>query len=156
MTYAELPGIDHRGHQSVAGTTLASLLDEVGGYEGHVEHPFTGERFPVSLEQWRGAGSRDDLALPGVRRPSLSDAVAMAVVSPPGTDAPLPRDEPRFVSARSWERQHRQEVPNVLRRLVFTPCGPGRCRAPPRTRRPENHPQSHNSPNCPDRTFRPG
>ena len=54
MTHAELPRIEHGGQQSVAGTTLASLLDEVGGYEGHVEHPFTGERIPVSLEQWRG------------------------------------------------------------------------------------------------------
>jgi hypothetical protein len=34
--------------------TLAWLLDKVGGYEGYVEHPFSGEKVPVSLEQWRG------------------------------------------------------------------------------------------------------
>jgi hypothetical protein len=54
MTHAELPRIEHRDQQGVAGMTLAWLLDKVGGYEGYVEHPFSGEKVPVSLEQWRG------------------------------------------------------------------------------------------------------
>jgi hypothetical protein len=34
--------------------TLAMLLTKVGGYEACIEHPFTGEQIPVSLERWRG------------------------------------------------------------------------------------------------------
>jgi len=42
------------GQTYLRGRTLASLLDEFGGFEGEVTQPTTGHSFRVSLEQWRG------------------------------------------------------------------------------------------------------
>jgi hypothetical protein len=50
MDHDELPQVGG----TPSGMTLSRLLDEVGGYEGMISHPFTGEQIPVSLEQWRG------------------------------------------------------------------------------------------------------
>lgn len=33
---------------------LSRLLEEVGGYEGNLRHPFTDEEIFVSLERFRG------------------------------------------------------------------------------------------------------
>ena len=41
------------GRKLLRGRTLASFIRRFGGYEGKVPHPTTGERFTVSLEQWR-------------------------------------------------------------------------------------------------------
>jgi hypothetical protein len=44
----------HHGKTYLRGRTLASYLDDFGGFEGEVTQPMTGRRFAVSLEQWRG------------------------------------------------------------------------------------------------------
>jgi hypothetical protein len=40
------------GREVLRGNSLARLLREVGGYEGEIAHPTTGEAFPVSLAPW--------------------------------------------------------------------------------------------------------
>jgi hypothetical protein len=42
------------GKTYLRGRTLATYLDDFGGFEGEVTQPMTGRRFAVSLEQWRG------------------------------------------------------------------------------------------------------
>ncbi len=54
MFYEDLPRVLVEGSEKVAGTTMADLLDRVGGYRGHLPHPFTDEEIQVSLEDWRG------------------------------------------------------------------------------------------------------
>jgi hypothetical protein len=52
MVYEDLPVVEpDNGTRS--GVTLAGLLEMVGGYEGQLEHPFTGEQISVSLEHLR-------------------------------------------------------------------------------------------------------
>lgn len=41
------------GRKLLRGKTLASFINQFGGYEGNVRHPTTFERFTVSLERWR-------------------------------------------------------------------------------------------------------
>ena len=41
------------GRKLLRGRTLASFVNQFGGYEGKVRHPTTFERFTVSLERWR-------------------------------------------------------------------------------------------------------
>lgn len=42
------------GRTLMRGRSLASLIDELGGYVGEVTL-WTGEKIPVSLEKWRGS-----------------------------------------------------------------------------------------------------
>ncbi|AGL17626.1 hypothetical protein [Actinoplanes sp. N902-109] len=42
------------GARVTIGVPLRSLVEELGGYEGTLEHPATGQRLPVSLRQWQG------------------------------------------------------------------------------------------------------
>jgi len=40
------------GREILRGNSLARLLREVGGYEGVIAQPTTGELFPISLTAW--------------------------------------------------------------------------------------------------------
>lgn len=42
------------GKTYLRGRTLASYLEDFGGFEGEVTQDTTGRRFGISLEQWRG------------------------------------------------------------------------------------------------------
>jgi hypothetical protein len=42
------------GKTYLRGRTLASYLEDFGGFEGEVTQHTTGRRFRISLEQWRG------------------------------------------------------------------------------------------------------
>lgn len=57
MKIDELPADDREfvvnGRTLFRGKRLSSLIEELGGYQGYVTHPTTGERFAVSLEPWR-------------------------------------------------------------------------------------------------------
>jgi hypothetical protein len=46
------------GRTLVRGQRLSSLIEQLGGYQGYVTQPMTGERFAVSLEPWRDSDSR--------------------------------------------------------------------------------------------------
>jgi hypothetical protein len=57
VTVKEIPAdarsVVLNGKRYLRGRTLASYLEEFGGFEGEVTQPSTGERFAISLEQWR-------------------------------------------------------------------------------------------------------
>jgi hypothetical protein len=40
------------GREVLRGNSLARLVSEVGGYEGEIAHPTTGELFEISLLPW--------------------------------------------------------------------------------------------------------
>jgi hypothetical protein len=46
--------VQYGGRTILRGRSLASLLEELGGYEGEIALAGTNERVPISLEQWRG------------------------------------------------------------------------------------------------------
>ena len=50
---AESRAIVVEGRALLRGQVLSALLEELGGYEGEVVQPTTGQRFTISLEPWR-------------------------------------------------------------------------------------------------------
>lgn len=48
--YEDLPNVGGKKR----GITLGLLVEQIGGYEGTIEHPFSGEQIAASLEPWRG------------------------------------------------------------------------------------------------------
>ncbi len=59
MPYDELPRRRDGITDHVQGMTLERLIQELGGYEGYLTHPFSDERFFVSLSEFHGRDPKD-------------------------------------------------------------------------------------------------